>query len=190
MISTLRIKNMVCARCRRVITEDLTSLGLLVIDVQLGEAVVEHNDPLPLASIQTVLRHNGFDLVEDKNSALVEQVKQAIIDLVLSGELKSMPLKFSDYIEGITKKDYRYVSTVFSQTAGITIEKFVIAQKIERVKELMVYDEMSLSGIAFELGYSSVAYLSNQFKQETSQTPTAFKRDAVSARKGVDHAGL
>jgi AraC family transcriptional regulator len=189
MISTLRIKNMVCARCRRVITEDLTSLGLRVIDVQLGEAVVEHTEPLPLASIQTLLRQNGFDLVEDKNTALVEQVKQAIIDLIQNGEWKNMPLKISDHIENITKKDYRYVSTVFSQTAGITIEKFVIAQKIERVKELLVYDEMSLSDIAFELGYSSVAYLSNQFKQETSQTPTAFKRDAVNARKGVENIG-
>ncbi|CAN5494684.1 hypothetical protein BH10BAC6_BH10BAC6_07090 [soil metagenome] len=190
MISTLRIKNMVCARCRRVITEDLTSLGLRVIDVQLGEAVVEHNEPLPLASIQAILRHNGFDLVEDKITALVERVKQAVIDLLQKGELQRMPLKVSEYIESITNRDYRYVSTVFSQTAGITIEKFVIAQKIERVKELLVYNEMSLSDIAFELGYSSVAYLSNQFKQETSQTPTAFKRDAVRARKGIDHVGL
>lgn len=189
MITTLRIKNMVCARCRRVITEDLTALGLDVIEVRSGEAVVSHIDELPINTIREVLHRSGFDLVEDKATALVEQVKKIVIDLIQGDQIKEMRLKLSEFIEQETGKDYRYVSTVFSNIAGITIEKYVIAQRIERVKELLVYDEMSLSDIAFELGYSSVAYLSNQFKQETGMTPTAFKKQAVAARKDLDTVG-
>lgn len=189
MITTLRIKNMVCARCRRVITEDLTALGLDVIEVRSGEAVVSHIDELPINIIREVLHRSGFDLVEDKATALVEQVKKIVIDLIQGDQIKEMRLKLSEFIELETGKDYRYVSTVFSNIAGITIEKYVIAQRIERVKELLVYDETSLSDIAFELGYSSVAYLSNQFKQETGMTPTAFKKQAVAARKDLDSVG-
>jgi AraC-like DNA-binding protein len=176
MITTLRIKNMVCARCRRVITEDLTGLGLDVIEVRSGEAVISHTDELPTTAIREVLHRSGFDLVEDKATALVEQVKKIVIALIQGDELKDMRLKLSEYIEQETGKDYRYVSTVFSNIAGITIEKYVIAQR-------------SLSDIAFELGYSSVAYLSNQFKQETGMTPTAFKKQAVAARKDLDDVG-
>ncbi|HLP29370.1 MAG TPA: AraC family transcriptional regulator [Candidatus Didemnitutus sp.] len=189
MITTLRIKNMVCSRCKRVVTEDLSSLDLRVVDVRIGEAVVEHDESLPLERIREILIKDGFDLVEDRTSALVERVKELIVDLVQSDGLQSMNLKLSEYIEQETQRDYRYISTLFSQTAGCTIEKFLIAQKIERVKELLVYDEMSLTDIAFTLGYSSVAYLSNQFKQETGMPPTVFKKDAVQARKGIDSIG-
>jgi len=189
MITTLRIKNMVCARCRRVIDEDLSGLGLDVIEVRPGEAVISHQAELPVSAIREVLHRNGFDLVEDKATALVELVKKTVIDLIQNDDLKAMRLKLSEHIEQVTDKDYRYVSTVFSNVAGITIEKYVIAQRIERVKELLVYDELSLSDIAFELGYSSVAYLSNQFKQETGMTPTAFKRQAVTARRDLDSVG-
>ena len=189
MITTLRIKNMVCSRCKRVVTEDLSSLDLRVVDVRIGEAVVEHDESLPLERIREILIKDGFDLVEDRTSALVERVKELIVGLVQSDGLQSMNLKLSEYIEQETQRDYRYISTLFSQTAGCTIEKFLIAQKIERVKELLVYDEMSLTDIAFTLGYSSVAYLSNQFKQETGMPPTVFKKDAVQARKGIDSIG-
>ena len=189
MLTTLRIKNMVCSRCQRVVTEELRNLGLQPVDVRIGEAVVMHDEPLPLDQIKSALRHSGFDLVEDRSTLLVEQVKGAIIDLIQSGTLKEMPLKLSEHLEQVTGKDYRYVSTVFSQTVGMTIEKYFITQKIERVKELLVYGEMSLSDIAFELGYSSVAYLSNQFKNETQTTPSAFRKDAVQARKGIETIG-
>lgn len=189
MLTTLRIKNMVCARCRRVITEDLRSLGLNVVDVRLGEAVIEHDAELPRDVIRATLQKDGFDLVEDTTTALVELVKERLIDLIQSSELASMRTTFSAFIEEVTQRDYRYVSTVFSQTVGMTIEKFIIAQKIERVKELLVYGEMSLNDIAFELGYSSVAYLSNQFKQETSMTPTMFRKQAVQARRELDAIG-
>lgn len=189
MLTTLHIKNMVCGRCRRVVNEDLTSLGLHVLNVRLGEAVIEHETPLPLDLIRKTLVKGGFDLVEDKTGALIEHVKTAIIELVHSGALKSMNLKVSEFLEQATGKDYRYISTVFSLAAGLTVEKFLIAQKIERVKELLVYDEMSLADIAFELGYSSSAYLSNQFKQETSVTPTAFKKQVVQARRELDSIG-
>ncbi|MDZ4746738.1 MAG: AraC family transcriptional regulator [bacterium] len=186
MTTTLRIKNMVCARCTRVVREDLAKLGLDIVDVRLGEALLEHETPLPLEIIRATLQQSGFDLVEDKTSLLVEQVKRTIIELVHGGALKDLHIKLSDYLEQVCEKDYRYISTVFSLTAGMTVEKFLIAQKIERVKELLVYDEMSLSDIAFELGYSSVAYLSNQFKHETSLTPTAFRQQVSQARRGLE----
>jgi len=189
MLQKLRIKNMVCSRCQRVVTEDLRSLGLQPVDVRIGEAFVDHDGELPTAAIRHALQQSGFDLVEDKSNALVETVKGALIDLIQSGSLAEMPLKMSEFLEKATGKDYRYLSTVFSQTVGMTIEKYVIAQKIERVKELLVYDEMSLSDIAYELGYSSVSYLSNQFKNETQLTPTEFKKQAVQARKGLDTIG-
>jgi len=189
MVSTIRIKNMVCERCRRVVTEELSSIGLRPLEVKIGEALVEHEGVLPIDQIRFVLQRNGFDIVEDRNNALVELIKKNVIELIYSGSLTEMNLKMSEYLERLTNKDYRYISTVFSQTAGLTIEKYIIAQKIERVKELLIYDEKSLSDIAHELGYSSVAYLSNQFKSETKLSPTEFKKQTVQARKSIDSIG-
>lgn len=186
MISRIRIKNMVCSRCRRVVHDELADIGLRVVDVQLGEAVVAHSDELPMETIRSVLRRNGFDVVEDRASEIVELVKRHIIDLVQGDRILEMNLKLSEYLEQKIQLDYRHISTVFSQTVGTTIEKFFIAQRIERVKELLVYDEKSLTDIAFDMGYSSTAYLSNQFKHETGMTPTAFKKQAVTARKDLD----
>lgn len=186
MISRIRIKNMVCSRCRRVVSDELAGIGLRVVDVQLGEAVVEHSDELPLETIRNILRRNGFDVVEDRASEIVEFVKRHIIDLVQGDRIVEMNLKLSEYLEQKIQLDYRHISTVFSQTVGTTIEKFFIAQRIERIKELLVYDEKSLTDIAFDMGYSSTAYLSNQFKHETGMTPTAFKKQAVMARKDLD----
>lgn len=186
MISRIRIKNMVCSRCRRVVHDELADIGLRVVDVQLGEAVIEHSDALPMDTIRAVLRRNGFDVVEDRASEIVELVKRHIIDLVQGDRILEMNLKLSEYLEQKIQLDYRHISTVFSQTVGTTIEKFFIAQRIERVKELLVYDEKSLTDIAFDMGYSSTAYLSNQFKHETGMTPTAFKKQAVTARKDLD----
>lgn len=189
MVTTIHIKNMVCQRCRRVVHEDLTSLGLDVVDVDLGAAILNHTEPLPLPAIRDVLQKAGFDVLEDKTEALVESVKTLIINSVYAQSLSNKPLKMSEYIEQATGKDYRYVSTQFSNVVGITIEKFLIAQRIERVKELLIYDEMPLTEIAYTLGYSSTAYLSNQFKQETGQTPTAFKNNARAARTEIDTIG-
>ena len=186
MLKTLKIKNMVCARCQRVVAEELRELGLNVVDVKIGEAVLDIDGDLSVDDVRSVLQRSGFDLVEDRNGALVEKIKGAIIDLVQSGKISEMPLKISEFLEQATERDYRHLSTVFSQTVGMTIEKYVIAQKIERVKELLVYDEMSLSDIAYELGYSSVAYLSNQFKNETQITPSTFRKQAIQARRGLD----
>jgi AraC family transcriptional regulator len=189
MLHKIRIKNMVCSRCQRVVTEELRALGFQVIDVRLGEAIIDHEEEPDQAVIRHALQRSGFDLVEDRANALVESVKGALIQLIQSGNLSEMPYKISEYLEQQTGKDYRYLSTLFSQTVGMTIEKYVIAQKIERVKELLVYDEMSLSDIAFELGYSSVSYLSNQFKNETQVPPSVFKKQALQARKGLDTIG-
>lgn len=177
---------MVCSRCRRVVTEDLTTLGLEVVEVRLGEAVVQHTDPLPIKAIRNVLHQNGFALLEDKTEALVEEVKVLLINAVRSNVFRDNPIKTSEYIEQATGKDYRYVSSLFTSVAGITIEKFLIGQRIERVKELLIYDELPISEIAFQLGYSSTAYLTNQFKQETGLTPSVFKKQTLASRKDLD----
>ena len=186
MITTLHIKNMVCSRCKRVIQEDLAALGLDVIDVQLGEVVVQHTNTLPLEKIRKILHENGFALLTDKTETLVETVKSLIIDSIRNNVFRDNPIKMSEYIEQHTGKDYRYVSSIFTSVAGITIEKYVIGQRIERAKELLIYDEMPITEIAFELGYSSTAYLSNQFKQETVLTPSAFKNQTIASRQDLD----
>lgn len=177
---------MVCSRCKRVIHEDLAALGLDVIDVQLGEVAIQHTDAVPFEKIRAVLQDNGFALLTDKTEALVEAVKSLIINSIRNNVFRDNPIKMSEYIEQHTEKDYRYVSSIFTSVAGITIEKYVINQRIERAKELLIYDEMPITEIAFELGYSSTAYLSNQFKQETGLTPSAFKRQSVASRRDLD----
>lgn len=181
----LAIKNMVCARCVRVVKEELENLGLMVTDVQLGDAtVVGHLDR---EKVKTALANAGFELLEDKKARLIEQVKNYIIQLIQDPEARTV--NYSDLIAEHLHKDYHYLSQLFSATESVTIEKYIILQKIERVKEWLVYDELSLSEMAYKLGYSSVAHLSSQFKQVTGFTPTAFKNLKNHNRKALDEVG-
>lgn len=171
----LYIKNMVCDRCIMVVRSLLETHALHISNIQLGE--VEISETLSRSGIQpiaTALEQVGFELIDDRKSRIIEQVKTVIRKLVhQSGDTRSVNL--SDYISQALHQDYNSVSTLFSQVEGITIEKYFIRQKVERVKELLVYDQASISEIAFSTGYSSTAHLSRQFKDVTGLTPTAFK---------------
>jgi AraC family transcriptional regulator len=183
----LRIKNMVCNRCIRVVGEELQKLGLHPGKVELGEAVIEEDiSAEKLQQVREVLEQNGFELLEDHKAKLVEQIKNIIIKLVHQTDASEITVNYSDYISGKLKKDYHYLTGLFSSIENVTIEKYIIQQKIERVKELLVYGELTLSEIAYRLGYSSVAHLSNQFRQVTGFSPTEYKKIKSHKRKPLD----
>ena len=187
MESTLYIKNMVCDRCIRAVHDELINLGYEVSKVSLGEAVIKSEKSINLSEIRKRLVENGFDLVDDKNSKLIEKVKILIIDKVHHQNSKMEKFSFSKYLSNELNINYNHLSSVFSSCEGITIEKFIIKQKIEKVKELLTYDELTLSEIAFKLGYSSVQHLSNQFRQITGLNPSYFKKLKVHRRNPLDH---
>ena len=187
--TTLYIKNMVCPRCIKVVNEEFKRLGLDVRSVLLGEVVVSGSrDTLPLDSISRVLVENGFELIEDKRVRMIEKIKHAVLKLVQNDyERNPIRIKDSEYIANEVGAEYHSLSTLFSSVEGITIEQYMILQRIERVKELLKYDELSLSEIAYQMGYSSVAHASNQFKKVTGMTPSAFKAMGHSHRHPIDH---
>ncbi|MDD8017159.1 MAG: helix-turn-helix domain-containing protein [Bacteroidota bacterium] len=189
-MQTLHIKNMVCDRCIRVVRDELTKLRLNVASVSLGEAEVGDKPSVDIGKIRSVLEQNGFELIEDKRAKIVEKIKNTIVDLVHhSNKLEELKENYSTYIEKKVGQEYHSLSKLFSSIETITIEKFLIAQKIERVKELLVYGEFTLSEIAYKLGYSSVQHLSNQFKQITGFTPTDFRKLKQNNRKPLDKVG-
>lgn len=183
----LFIKNMVCDRCNRVVAEELSGLGYTVHNISLGEAEISaENGTIDLEKIRQVLTDNGFELLDDRKTQVIEQVKLAIIDLIHTQGEADQRVNTSDYLAQKTGLDYSYISSLFSAFEGITIEKYLILQRIEKVKELLVYNELSLKEIAYKLGYSSVAHLSNQFKKVTGLTPSHFKEIKENKRKTID----
>lgn len=185
---TLTIKNMVCNRCIRVVREELEKLGLDVRSVVLGEAVIASGkNDIDYHQIKTILNTNGFDIVDDRKAKTVEKIKNSIIRLIHHNEgLEEFEMNYSEYLAREVNADYHHISALFSSIEGITIEKYIILQKTERVKELLKYGELTLSEIAYQMGYSSVAHLSNQFKKITGLTPSSFKQMTVSARQPID----
>lgn len=184
--TTLYIKNMVCNRCIMVVQDLLGKLGFTVLHIELGKVLIQETpEKADLERIRQALEAVGFELIDDKRDRLIEQIKQEMIQLVhnCNGELK---VNLSDYLSEKLHHDYSSLSKVFSETNGITIEKYFILQKIERVKELLVYDELSLNEIAALLNYSSAAHLSSQFKSITGITPSEFKKQKTHLRKGLD----
>lgn len=178
---------MVCDRCIRVVKQDIEQLGFKVIAIELGR--LEVAGPLSAAArnqIEKALREGGFELINDKQQQWIEKVKTLLIEDIHYGPNKPEELNYSDFLARELGVNYAHLSKLFSTSEGITIEKYIIRQKIERVKELLVYDERSLSEIAYDLGYSSVAHLSGQFKKVTGMTPTAFKKISPSKRKSID----
>jgi AraC family transcriptional regulator len=184
----LLIKNMVCNRCIKVVTEELEKLGLKVVNVSLGKAVIEGGLGKKSATkLRTALKENGFELIEDKKGQIIEQIKTLLINLIhYNQEETPLLVNYSKYISENLDIDYAYLTTLFSEEEGITIEKFIILQKIERVKELLTYQELTLSEIAYQMNYSSVQYLSNQFRKVTGLTPTAYKQQTENQRKTLD----
>jgi len=182
----LYIKNMVCNRCKMVVKNEIEKLGYQTISVELGEVKLEETTrPINRHEILKTLQPLGFELIDDKKSQLIEHIKTTIIDLV-HNKNNDLRINLSDYLNNIIHYDYHYLSNLFSEVEGTTIEKYLIAQKIEKVKELLMYDELSLSEIAWKLNYSSVAHLSNQFKKVTGLTPTHFKNIKTLKRKPLD----
>lgn len=182
----LYIKNMVCSRCKMVVKSQLENLGLQVLGVSLGEVEIEDGVPAAkLAQAATALRSVGFEIIDDKKSRLIEKIKNAVVTLVHHAD-QEQKINLSAYISSQLHRDYNYLSNLFSEVEGTTIEKYFIAQRIEKAKELIMYDEMSLSAIADQLGYSSVAYLSNQFKKVTGFTPSYFKSLKESKRRNIE----
>ena len=185
-MTTLFIKNMVCNRCIMVVQNELDKLSLDVKNIKLGEIILgQELTHEQKKNFETVLISLGFELIDDKKSRLIEKIKNIIIELVhhQGGDTKN---NLSDVLTSKLHNDYNYLSNLFSEIENTTIEKYFIAQKIEKVKELLVYDELSLSEIAFRLNYSSVAYLSNQFKKVTGLTPSHFKLIREDKRKPLD----
>lgn len=180
---------MVCARCIRTVTRLLESLHLPVKQVALGEAtLLAPPGDKQLGALRPLLAAEGFELLDDRNSQLITQVKTLIINEIHHQSGKKQPtMNFSDFLSKQTGHEYSQLSKLFSSVEGLTIEKYIIAQKIERVKELLVYGEMSFSEIAWQTGYSSSQYLSNQFRQVTGLTPTRFKAEhKPHSRKPID----
>lgn len=177
---------MVCNRCIMVVQNELDKLGLDVKNIKLGEVTLDKEPTTDEKNkLDKALILLGFELIDDKKSRVIEKIKNVIIDLVHHQD-NNTKTNLSDVLSSQLHHDYNYLSNLFSEVEGSTIEKYFIAQKIEKVKELLVYDELSLSEIAFRLNYSSVAYLSNQFKKVTGLTPSYFKRIREDKRKPLD----
>ena len=170
------IKNMVCIRCQMVVKAELEKLGLHYVDVKIGEAnIIENILPEQIKELDKALRKSGLQLMDDKRSILVEKIKSAIIELVHYTD-EQIKVNLSEFLSAKLNHNYTYLSNLFSEVKGTTIEKFYLAHKIEKVKELIVYDELNITEIAFKMHYSSVAHLSNQFKKITGLTPSHFKK--------------
>lgn len=180
------VKNMVCNRCIMVVESELKKLGINYTSVSLGEIqLVTPLDKQTKETFREAIEPLGFALIDDKKGQLIELVKNIIIDLIYTDN-NDLKINLSDYISSKIHYDYNYISNLFSEIEGTTIEKYFIAQKTERVKELLVYDELTLSEIADMLNYSSVAHLSTQFKKVTGLTPSHFKQIGENKRKPLD----
>ncbi len=185
---TLYIKNMVCNRCIKVVSEELEKLDYTIEKIELGEVVITSDkNKFQLDKIKKSLEENGFELIDSRNANIIERVKILIIKLIHHNFTENQSdINLHNEIINEAELSYQYVSSLFSSMEGITIEKFIIHQKIEKVKELIVYDELTLSEIAYRLGYSSVQHLSNQFKKVTGLSPSYFKKLKSKKRKSLD----
>ena len=182
----INIKNMVCQRCILVVSQIFERAGIEIENIQLGKVkTTDEVAPDTLEQVDKSLKRMGFEIINDSKGRLIESIKNITVDYVYhhSGESK---MNFSEYLTGKLNLDYPYLSSLFSSVEGTTIEKYMISLKIERVKELLVYDEKTLSEIAFEMGYSSVAHLSGQFKKITGFTPSYFKKLREQNRKSIN----
>jgi AraC-like DNA-binding protein len=178
---------MVCDRCITVVRQQLEHLGLEVSGIALGTATVEPGPSAEqLTEIASSLKVLGFELIDKEKDKLLERIKNIIIELIHHSELPELHLNFSQVLSDQLHKDYTYLSRLFSDSEELTIEKFIIQQKVEKVKELLQYGELNLNEIAYKMGYSSSAHLSNQFKAVTGLSPREFKFQGVNDRKPLD----
>jgi AraC-like DNA-binding protein len=180
---------MVSNRCKLAVKEELKKLGLHFVVVDLGEIeIMEEMTPDQHQQLQTGLLMSGLELMDDKRAVLIERINNVITEMIHHSE--ELPkVNYSDYISKKLDYDYTYLSNLFSEVKGITIQQFIITHKIERVKELLFYDELSLTEISYKMHYSSVAHLSNQFKKVTGLTPSAYKQLKDKHRSSLEEIG-
>jgi len=168
------------------VKEELKKLGLHFIVVELGEVeIMETISAEQREVLKAGLVDSGLELMDDKRAVLIEKIKTVIIDMVHHSD-EMIKTNFSDYLSDKLKHDYTYLANLFSEIQGITIEHFIINHKIERIKELIIYDELNITEIAWKLNYSSVAHLSNQFKKVTGLSPSHFKQLKVKRRSQIE----
>ncbi|MCX6231797.1 MAG: AraC family transcriptional regulator [Bacteroidetes bacterium] len=184
--SIVYIKNMVCPRCISAIESVLDMLKIEYSKVELGQIYLKESlADNKLSFFESEINKIGFELLESSKSVLISRIKTIIIEQI-HYQNNALKVNYSTLLSEKLNYEYTYLSHLFSSIEGVTIEKFITSQKIERVKELLFYNQLSLSEIAFQLDYSSVAYLSNQFKKETGMTPSAFKKDHLPKLKALD----
>jgi AraC family transcriptional regulator len=190
VMTTLYIKNMVCDRCKLVVRQELEKLGLQPAKITLGEVTVKEETITAdiQARLDEALKALGFERIDDRKARLIENIKNTVIEMIHYGNPDSRKFNWSHILSERLHYEYNYLSSLFSSVEGITLEQYIIRQKIEKVKELLFYDELNLSEIARKLGYSSVAHLSGQFKKVTGFTPSELKRsrEVDQNRKSLD----
>jgi AraC-like DNA-binding protein len=171
------------------VKEALRNLGLHFIVIDLGEVeIMENITPEQRESIKITLLDSGLELMDDRRAVLIEKIKNIVVEMVHHSD-EIVKIKFSDYLSEKLNLDYTYLSNIFSEVQGTTIEQFIIAHKIERIKELIIYDELNITEIAWKMNYSSVAHLSNQFKKSTGLSPSHFKQLKEKKRIPIEEIG-
>ncbi|MCX6231272.1 MAG: AraC family transcriptional regulator [Bacteroidetes bacterium] len=185
----LYIKYMVSMRCKMAVKDELKKLGLHFIVVDLGEVeIMEDITAEERELLKAGLLNSGLELMDDKKAILIEKIKNTVVEMVhYTNDM--IKVNFSDYLSEKLKYDYTYMANLFSEVQGTTIEHFIISHKIERIKELIIYDELNITEIAYKLNYSSVAHLSNQFKKVTGLTPSHFKQLKNKRRSPIEEIG-
>lgn len=180
---TLYIKNMVCNRCIAAVKQELEQQGLHPTKVSLGEVDIEETElsESQLHKLDAALVNLGFERIDDRKGRMIEAIKNKVIQMIHHTDKVNLKFNWSSVLSEELHYEYNYLSNLFSSVEGITLEQYIIRQKIEKVKELLFYDELNLSEIAYRLGYSSVAHLSAQFKKVTGLTPSEMKKS-----RGVD----
>lgn len=185
----LYIKYMVSNRCKIAVKEELKKLGLHYIMVDLGEVeIMENLSDEARERVKTALFSVGFELMDDKRSVLIERIKNTVIEMIYDSN-EIIKTKFSHYLSDKLNYNYTYLANLFSEVQGMTIEQFIISHKIEKIKELIIYGELSISEIAWKMNYSSVAHLSNQFKKIVGLPPSHFKQMKEKRRRPIDEIG-
>jgi len=180
---------MVSTRCKIAVKEELKKLGLHFIFVDLGKVeILENISEQQKKKLKTALLRIGLDLMDDKRAELIEKIKNSVIQMVHYSD-ENLKVNFSVYLSEQLKFDYTYLSNIFSEVQGTTLEHFIISHKIERIKELIIYDELNITEIARIMNYSSVAYLSSQFKKITGFSPSQFKQMKDQRRSPIEEVG-
>ncbi len=184
--SVFYVKNMVCARCIRAVKETFESLGKEVLHIELGKVVVDPGNNIDFKLLNEALGKHGFELLEERNAQLINRIKSFLVEKVHTKSPEKRKHKLSEEIERETGVDYNYASGIFSSLENITIEKYYILQRTERVKELLTYGELTLGEISYQMDYSSIAHLSKQFKTVTGFSPTQFRQLKKHPRQSLD----